>query len=188
MEDNLENNLYIALIHSPVVNKHGKAIGSALTTIDLHDIARAARTFGVKRFYVVTPFEDQQVLAKKIIEHWTNGVGGEVNPDRKKALELIRVSSTFEDACSDIANEHKIKLITIGTSAKEYENSASIVKLKKELNKENPCIVAFGTAWGLSEGFVENCDMILESIKGKGEFNHLSVRSAVSIYLDRICN
>lgn len=188
MEDNLENNLYIALIHSPVVNKHGKAIGSALTTIDLHDIARAAKTFGVKRFYVVTPFEDQQVLAQKIIEHWTDGVGGEVNPDRKKALELIRVASTFEDACSDITNEHKIKLVTIGTSAKEYGNSASIVKLKKELNKENPCIVAFGTAWGLSEEFIENCDMILEPIKGEGEFNHLSVRSAVSIYLDRICN
>lgn len=192
MKDNLQNNsansLYLALIHSPVVNKNGKAIGSALTTIDLHDIARAARTFGVKGFYVVTPFEDQQTLAHKIIEHWTDGVGGEINPDRKDALELIRVVSTFEDACSDIKNEHTKKLVTIGTSAKEYGNSASILELKEELNKENPCIVAFGTAWGLSEEFIENCDMILEPIKGKGEFNHLSVRSAVSIYLDRICH
>ncbi|MCK5541922.1 MAG: RNA methyltransferase [Desulfobacterales bacterium] len=184
----LTNNLYLALIHSPVVNKNGKAIGSALTTIDLHDIARAARTFGVKGFYVVTPFEDQQILAHKIIEHWTNGVGGEANPDRKKALELIRVVSTFEDACADINKEHKKRPVTIGTSAKEHRNSASIVKLKEELNKENPYIMAFGTAWGLSEQFIEYCDMILEPIKGEGEFNHLSVRSAVSIYLDRICN
>lgn len=184
----MTNNLYLALIHSPVVNKNGKEIGSALTTIDLHDIARAGMTFGVKGFYVVTPFEDQQTLAHRIIEHWTNGIGGEVNPDRKQALKLIRVASTFEDACADIKNEQENKLITIGTSAKENGNSASIKELKKELDTENSHIMAFGTAWGLSEGFIEDCDMILEPIKGKGEFNHLSVRSAVSIYLDRICN
>ena len=188
LKDNLTHNLYVALIHSPVVNRNGKAIGSALTTIDLHDIARASMTFGVKKFYVVTPFEDQQTLTHKIIEHWTDGVGGEINPDRKAALELIRVASTFEDACTDIANEHDKQLVTIGTSAKEHGKSASIVELKEELNKENPYIIAFGTAWGLAEEFIENCDMILEPIKGSGEFNHLSVRSAVSIYLDRICN
>ena len=99
-----------------------------------------------------------------------------------------RVASTFEDACKDIENEYKKQLVTIGTSAKETGNSASIVKLKEEINNENPYIMAFGTAWGLSEGFIENCDMILEPIKGQGKFNHLSVRSAVSIYLDRICN
>ncbi len=184
----MTNNIYLALIHSPVVNKNGKAIGSALTTIDLHDIARAAMTFGASGFYVVTPFEDQQILAHKIIEHWTDGVGGEINPDRKQALELIKVASTFEDACADINSHHKKRLITIGTSAKDYKNSTSILMLKGMLNKENPHILAFGTAWGLSEQFVENCDMILEPIKGKGDFNHLSVRSAVSIYLDRIYN
>jgi hypothetical protein len=182
------NNLHLALIHSPVVNKNGKAIGSALTTIDLHDIARAAMTFGVKKFYVVTPFEDQQTLAHKIIEHWTDGIGGEVNPDRKDALELVKVASTFEDVCIDIGNEYTNKLITIGTSAKEYGNSTSIEKFKEELDKETPYVMAFGTAWGLSEGFIDNCDMILEPIKGNGDFNHLSVRSAVSIYMDRICN
>lgn len=181
-------NCYLALIHSPVVNRNGKAIGSALTTIDLHDIARASMTFGVKGFYVVTPFEDQQILTHKIIEHWTEGVGGEINPDRKRALELIRVASTFEDACDDISNEHEKKPVTIGTSAKESDTVVPIVKFKKEIKDENPYIIAFGTAWGLSEGFIENCDMILEPIKGEGEFNHLSVRSAVSIYLDRICN
>ncbi len=182
------DNFYIALLHSPVVNKNGKAIGSALTTIDLHDIARVAMTFGVKGFYVVTPFEDQQILTRKIIEHWTDGVGGEVNPDRKRALELVRVASTFEDACSDIYKGHKKRVVTIGTSAKEYGNSTSLGEFKNKLDNENPFILAFGTAWGLSEQFIGNCDMILEPIRGKGDFNHLSVRSAVSIYMDRIRN
>jgi len=184
----LIKNLYLALVHSPVVNRNGKAIGSALTTIDLHDIARASMTFGVKGFYVVTPFEDQQALTHKIIEHWTKGIGGVINPGRKDALELIRVASSFEDACADIKQENKSPLVTIGTSAKEYGDSVSILEFKGQLNKENPHILAFGTAWGLSQGFIDNCDTILEPIKGKGDFNHLSVRSAVSIYLDRIFN
>ena len=48
-------NLYVALIHHPVVNKNGMIIGSAVTNMDLHDIARAGRTFGVRGYYVVTP-------------------------------------------------------------------------------------------------------------------------------------
>ena len=182
------NNFYIALIHSPVVNREGKTIGSALTTIDLHDIARAAMTFGAKGFYVVTPFEDQQELAYKIIEHWTDGIGGKINPDRKKALELIRVASTFEDACSDIFKKEAKKVFTIGTSAKKIGNKASIEELKRKINNTKAYVIAFGTAWGLTDKFIEDCNMILEPIAGDGEFNHLSVRSAVSIYLDRICH
>ena len=57
------HNLYVALVHYPVMNRKGMPIGSALTTIDMHDIARASRTFGIKGFYVVTPFADQADLA-----------------------------------------------------------------------------------------------------------------------------
>ena len=60
-------NLYVALTHYPVVNKRGEIIASALTNLDLHDIARASKTFGVKSFYVVTPLSDQKLLAEKII-------------------------------------------------------------------------------------------------------------------------
>ena len=63
--------LYVALTHYPVVNKHGNVIASALTNLDLHDISRAAKTYGVKKFFVVTPLEDQKELAKRIIAHWT---------------------------------------------------------------------------------------------------------------------
>jgi hypothetical protein len=69
------DNLYTALVHYPVVNRKNKAIGSALTTIDMHDIARASMTFGVKGFYVVTPFKDQAELAEEVIRHWTHGQG-----------------------------------------------------------------------------------------------------------------
>ena len=56
--------LYVALIHYPVVNKNGETIASALTNLDLHDISRAAKTYGLEAFCVVTPLEDQKDLVE----------------------------------------------------------------------------------------------------------------------------
>ena len=58
----------LALIHYPVINKNREIIGSAVTNLDLHDIARAARTFGANGLYVVTPYRDQQILFRELLE------------------------------------------------------------------------------------------------------------------------
>ena len=84
----------IALIHYPVINKSGETIGSAVTNLDIHDIARAARTFGVDEYYIVTPYADQQELVKEIIEHWQTGHGAQYNPARKSALALVRLADS----------------------------------------------------------------------------------------------
>lgn len=182
------DNLYVALIHHPVTNRKGRTIGSALTTIDLHDIARASVTFGVKGFYVVTPYKDQAVLAQRVIEHWTKGIGGELNPYRKNALELIRVTQSFEETCESIQSEREQPLVTVATSAKQTGPAITTGGLKQKLNDAASHLILFGTAWGLTTELVGSCDYILEPIFGAGEYNHLSVRSAVSIYLDRIIN
>ena len=95
-------NLYLALAHYPVVNKNGEIIASAITNLDLHDISRAAKTYGVRSYYVVTPLEDQQVLAKKIISHWIAGAGAVYNPSRGSALELIRIKSSLAETAEHI--------------------------------------------------------------------------------------
>ncbi|MCG8633447.1 MAG: RNA methyltransferase [Desulfobacterales bacterium] len=181
-------NLYVALIHHPVINKKGMVIGSAVTNMDLHDIARAGRTFGVRGYYVVTPYEDQAVLAGQIMDHWTRGAGGEVNPSRKEALERVRVVKTFEEACQGIEEERNQPVVKVATSARGYENSVSCARLKEELNGNASHVLVFGTAWGLAEELIDQCDYILDPIKGAGSYNHLSVRSAASIYLDRLIN
>ena len=178
----------MALIHFPVMNKKDQPIGSALTTIDLHDIARASITFGVRGFFVVTPYEDQANLATQVIDHWTKGVGGELNPFRKKALELIRVSKTFEDALKEIEKERGEPVVTIATSAKEISGSITTENLRQKLDNQASHVLTFGTAWGLAKELIESCDFILDPIAGDSEYNHLSVRSAASIYLDRIIN
>jgi tRNA (guanine37-N1)-methyltransferase len=170
------------------MNKRDQPIGSSLTTIDLHDIARASITFGVKGFYVVTPYEDQATLAREVIKHWTKGVGGKLNPFRKAALELIRVTATLEDAVTEIRAERKEPVVTIATSAKETIGSITTEALQLKLESKASHVLVFGTAWGLAEDLIDTCDFILDPIDGDSDYNHLSVRSAASIYLDRIIN
>ena len=47
--------LFLALIHYPVLNRMGDIIASAITNLDLHDLARSCRTYGVPACYIVTP-------------------------------------------------------------------------------------------------------------------------------------
>ncbi|MCF8113943.1 MAG: RNA methyltransferase [Desulfotignum sp.] len=182
------DNLYTALVHFPVVNKRQKPIGSALTTIDLHDIARASITFGVRGFYVITPYQDQADLAEQVIGHWTRGEGARLNPSRKQALELIRVTDTFETAVQQIQAEQNQPVVTIATSAQKHKKTISTHALKRKLVPDRSYVLVFGTAWGLADELMEMCDLRLDPIKGTGDYNHLSVRSAASIYLDRLIN
>jgi tRNA (guanine37-N1)-methyltransferase len=182
------DNLYTALVHYPVVNRQGKSIGSALTTIDLHDMARAAMTFGVKRMYVITPYPDQADLANEVIRHWTQGAGSRLNPSRKQALELIRVTDTFENAVRQIQAEQNRTVTIVTTSARAHGQTITTHALMKTLRAGRPCLLVFGTAWGLADELINQCDLQLEPITGHGEYNHLSVRSAASIYLDRLMN
>jgi len=182
----LENDIYIALIHYPVVNKKGDSIASALTTIDMHDIARAGKTFGVKGIFIVTPLEDQKVLAQEVIDHWVLGVGGQLNPFRKQALELISITSSFDETVDRITRENGKPVISVATSAAAHKGAIGAESFSQKLDNKFSYVIAFGTAWGLSNDFIESCNNVLEPVKGTAGYNHLSVRSAVSILLDRI--
>lgn len=180
------DNLYLALIHHPVVNRKGEAIASALTTIDMHDIARVSMTYGIRGFFVVTPLEDQQALAHEVMDHWIQGVGGVLNPFRKEALERIRIVSSFVETLEAIKEERKEPVFSAATSAVAHDGSIKLEEFSKKLEDESSYVIAFGTAWGLSKTFIDQCDYILEPVSGINGYNHLSVRSAVSIIVDRV--
>jgi hypothetical protein len=178
--------LYVALIHYPVVNKNREVIASAVTNLDLHDIARASKTYGVKAYYVVTPLEDQKALVEKIISHWVTGTGAAYNPVRREALELIRVKDSVAAAIEDIRNRGEGMPKTVVTCAREYPRGIGYETFREMLETGSPYLLNFGTAWGLSESLISEADYVLNPIKGKCGYNHLSVRSAVSVILDRL--
>lgn len=180
-------NLAIALLHYPVYNKHREVVTTALTNLDQHDIARSSKTFGLDRFYIVTPSEDQRKLAERISGHWQEGWGAEYNPDRKKALDIVRVCPDLATAVNDFQCCFSKPVKTAITGAASREGSVSLSALRHLLeDRDQPYLLLLGTGWGLTDECFKAADVILESIAGNGTYNHLSVRSAAAIMLDRL--
>ena len=183
-----EFHLDVALIHHPVVNRHGEIIGSAVTNLDLHDIARASKTFGVNAYWVVTPYPLQQELATGIVGHWTEGYGGVADSDRAAALSLIKIRASLTEVIDEMTQKHGRRPKVVATSAASAdEKRVSFAALRQEIVGEKmPALLLFGTAWGLAPEALELADAMLPPISGPGAYNHLSVRSAASIMLDRL--
>ena len=179
--------LFVALVHFPTMNKEGRVVTTSVTNFDIHDIARASRTYGVARYFIVTPIELQQQFTRRIITHWVEGSGAEYNPSRKEALTGVEVVGDLAAAGESIERDFGTPTTWIATSAKHYPNTITCQELRRRLHEtdENFCLI-FGTGYGLHTQILDEVDLILEPINGPTPFNHLSVRSAVSIYLDRL--
>ncbi len=177
--------LAVALIHHPVVDKNGQPITAAVTSLDLHDIARAARTYGLDAFYVVTPLQDQQELVTALTAHWVKGAGAKYNPDRQAALALIQLQPDLQGALDDMKRRHGQKPQTVVTSARMADSDLTFEGLRAMQQNGRPVMLLFGTAWGMAPELLAQADFRLTPIEGADGYNHLSVRSAVSIILDR---
>lgn len=177
----------VALVHYPVYNKHRYVVTTAVTNLDIHDIARAARTFGADRYYIVTPVEEQQKLVEKVTNHWQSGWGAAYNPKRKAALDIVSIVPSISAAVADMTARagHAPKIVVTGAASQS--NSIGAAELAGTIaGGEQAFLLLFGTGWGMTEETFTAADYVLEPIKGPGEYNHLSVRSAVSIYMDRL--
>lgn len=179
--------VYIALLHYPMYNKRMDTITTSVTNLDLHDISRVARTYDVDGFFVVHPSPSQHRLIKEIVSYWQEGYGGSYNPDRKEAFSRLQIADNLSEVLDFIENETGLQPDTIATDARVYPNTVSYKQMKDEIfNNEGPYLILFGTGWGMEKGLLESCTYILEPIEGDASYNHLSVRSAVSIIIDRL--
>ncbi|HEX9443213.1 MAG TPA: tRNA (guanosine(37)-N1)-methyltransferase TrmD [Candidatus Binatia bacterium] len=179
--------IYIALLHHPVYDKNGQVVTTAVTNMDIHDIARAAKTYGLRGFYVVTPVKALKKLALKIMAHWETGYGAEYNHTRKEALALARVTDTLDDVILDVEREcGQMPQIAV-TSARKGPDRTPFARFRNMLQVDSaPFLILLGTGWGLTEEVLARSDYILEPIEGGTDYNHLSVRSAAAIILDRL--
>ena len=181
--------LYLALVHHPVLDKNGAVVTTAVTNLDVHDIARLARTFGVRGYYVCTPIPTLQRLVSRIVLHWEEGPGAVYNETRKEALAIVRLADELDDAITDVERETGRMPRLVATSAREGGARLGYDALRRRLADDpRPALLVFGTGWGLTREVLDRCDDVLEPIRGVGDWNHLSVRSAASIILDRLRN
>lgn len=188
-------NLYCGLVHYPVLDKEKNSVAVSLTNLDVHDIARSSCTYGLGGYYVITPLEDQQRILAEILGHWTNGPGSRSNEDRKRALSLVTGVQDVAAAIKEIESTTGQSPLLIGTSAllapsgrkkkkTQPAQEISFSSLREKL-AEKPVLLLFGTGHGLAPEISERCDAFLPPVRWHGSYNHLSVRSAVAIILDR---
>jgi hypothetical protein len=178
--------LNIALIHHPVMNKRGEVIGSAVTNLDIHDIARTAKTYGVSHYFITTPYKDQQHLVRELLAHWLTGHGATYNPARKEALSIVQLADSLEEVVSNLTEQYGVRPLIVATSALLRDNTVSYADLGRRITKGEPVLLLFGTAHGLAPEILQLTDVTLPPIRGGTEYNHLSVRSATSIIIDRL--
>ncbi len=183
----LGKGVYVLQIHHPVLDKNGDKSTTAITGMDLHDIARACRTYGVKKYLIVNPLTPQREMIKKVADHWVSGYGAGFNPDRCEAMKLIKTFASLDRALGWIAEREKTRPFTVATTARINDRATHWLGLKREmLRLDAPVAFLFGTGWGLHEDVIECSSAVLAPIMGgKDDYNHLSVRSAASIVLDR---
>lgn len=181
------SSVYIALLHYPMYNKNMDIVTTSVTNLDIHDIARAARTYDVDGFYIVHPSASQQRLIRDILAYWQEGYGGVYNSDRQEAFRLLRLAEDFPAVLEDIRKETGQEAITIATDARQYPNTITYRGLRRDIAETDQVyLLLFGTGWGISQESMERCERILEPISGASVYNHLSVRSAVAIIMDRL--
>jgi hypothetical protein len=179
--------LYLALLHYPVYDKDHKVVTTSITNMDIHDIARSARTYGVTRYFIVTPIRTLRALSEKILDHWRYGYGSVYNETRKDALSLVAVADDLEGVVSAIEQEAGERPRIIVTSARFGPGRSSFAQVRQMLDTPGrPLLLILGTGWGLTEEVLNKADVVLEPIRGVGDYNHLSVRAAAAIMLDRL--
>lgn len=178
---------YAVLMHSDVMIK-GAGIGnSSVTSIDLHDIARSAATYGLKNLFMVSALTDQHAIMKEFFAFWKSSEGAAYNPGRSQAVCAIEQTYSLDETINWIEQKEGKAPLLIATSAKNHEHS-KIIDYHSQGNiwkQDRPVLFLLGTAQGLANSVLERCDYLLVPLYGMTNFNHLSVRSAAALIFDR---
>lgn len=179
--------VYIALVHYPAYNSRLEVVSTAFKSIDAHDISRDATTYGVKKFYLINPVEEQRRLAGRLVDHWTEGEGRNFNETKSKAFGIISIMSTIEEAVGQIEEIEGEKPKIVVTDARFSDDMTGYRAVREKIfENTEPFLILFGTGWGLTLETIKAADYVLKPISGYSEFNHLSVRSAAAVVLDRL--
>lgn len=175
--------LYLALLHFPMRNREGDIVATALTSMNLPDIARTACTYGVSRYFLVTPLSSQRQIAERLREFWMDE---EELTNRREAVSLVAVREELEECYNEITYAEGQPPLLWGTSARrdlpyprvEWDEARAILQTR-------PVLLLFGTGNGMAHDLLQACDALLPPVRSRG-YNYLSVRAAVAIILDRL--
>ncbi len=191
---NLAERTYVALAHYPVYDRQNEVVTTSVTTLDVHDIARSVATYGLAGYFVVSPIQVQREKVEQTVAQWVEkrvslSAGGVGSDDHRiHALKFVHTTDSLESAMSQIEAEHGQTPFVVATSAQDGSAPRGSAKdlWLRAVSHRQPVLLVFGTGWGLAREVVDCADFVLAPVRGRTAFNHLSVRSAVSVVLDRL--
>jgi hypothetical protein len=179
---------YVALLHYPMSDRTGAEVTTALTTLDLHDMARTCRTYDIAAFYIVHPIDPQRAIAERILRHWEGD--GARHDYRGEALGRVRVRVTLDAVIDELSAELGERPRIFATSAKA---APGCIPQRALLTAAGTPLILFGTGFGMTDALLARADHVLAPIEApkpgpesENGYNHLSVRSACAILLDRL--
>jgi len=170
-----------------MVDKTGRIVTTSVTLIDVHDIARSCRTYGAQSLFVAHPSQNVRALVRTLHNHWNDGFGAQYNPNRQDALSILRLASSLDEAIMQLDSQFNTLPKLVATSARPGPDRISYAEMRAEMkNSAGPFLLMFGTGWGMSDELMNRADFTLAPINGPTPYNHLSVRAACAIILDRL--
>jgi hypothetical protein len=159
----------VVLLHHPMTNRLGKVITTAVTNIDLHDIARSCRTYEVDHFFVVTPIAEQHALLNRIIGHWSKGRSLDWHPDRAEAFSRLQLVHEFNDVLKYHQQHYGLNIEVVMPDARPLPQPqiayadlrarwANELKALASAGRDSGAmtskIIVFGTGWGVAPEFI----------------------------------
>lgn len=179
--------LNVALLHDGMVDKTGKTVTTSVTLIDVHDISRSCKTYGVDSLFVVHSSQTMRSLVRTVKQHWDGDFGSQYNPNRQDALGVLSIASDLDEVLMQVERRTGKLPKIIATSARDGEDRISYGDMRRKIEQsEDSYLVIFGTGWGMGPALMSRADHILKPIYGPTPYNHLSVRAACAIILDRL--
>ncbi len=168
----------VALVHAPVLNRKGVSSATAITPMDVHDFARTAAFYGVDTVFMVHPAEAMHQMVQDVTGYWQTGEGGVRNQGRKQVLQSVRMLRDLHEAQ---AMGYQLWFTSANPPEDAVQEPSALPKMAGKH------LLVFGTAWGLDVENLPKANGWLSPIVGIGKVRHLSVRAALAIYLDRLC-
>lgn len=193
----LARRTHLALVHHPVTDRTGKLVTTSLTNFDIHDLARSTMTYGLAAYHIVTPITSQREKADHIAALWLEDQGRNLprkppaTGSRATALALVRTADSIETVIAEVTAEHQEAPLVVATSARPDSFLGAERRTPDQLVAEasvrpGPLLILLGTGWGLADHLIPSVSRLLAPIEGGSDWNHLSVRSAGAILLDRL--
>ncbi len=181
---------YVILAHHPVLDRHAQVVTTSVTNLDIHDIARSCATYGLAGYVPVSPIRLQREKIDRIIGIWQKEISQPGSEDRGRALNTIEVADSIESALSAIHRRHKVEPWVVATSAQPAQGAPGVgyqqLLAERISEGEAPLSIVLGTGWGHDKTVYSLSNQVLSPLEGAGDFNHLSVRSAAAVILDRL--